>query len=68
MSTVDIQNIFISHQAILVYEIVILSALLIVTAILAKKRKDRKKQQEMQQEKQEKNALNDALINQKRGN
>lgn len=68
MSTADIQNIFISRQAILVYEIVILSALLIVTAILAKKRKDRKKQQEIQRETQEKNALNAALINQKRGN
>lgn len=68
MGTSEMQNMFASQQAVLIYEIIILAVLLIVIVLLSKKRKARKMQREIQRGKQEKQALDAALTNQNRRN
>ena len=66
MNAEEFQNMFLSQQAILIYEIILFSVLSVLTVILAKKRKDRKKEREIRQGQQERKALDAALGNQRK--
>lgn len=68
MDLAKMQEIFLSYQAILIYEIIIFAALAVGVAILFRKRKENKKNKETFLARQKKQMLDEALTNQKRRN
>lgn len=68
MDLAKMQEIFLSYQAILIYEMIVFIALAVGVAILFRKRKENKKNKETFLARQKKQMLDEALTNQKRRN
>lgn len=66
MDIAKIQEILISKPAIVVYELITLAILIVLCVILSRKWRNLKKRQEELHAQQERQILDDALINQKR--